>query len=44
MDESNEDELFRLTIESHAINKRVIELMTKGTQVVQQEIQEIEVE
>lgn len=44
LNETNEDELFRLTIESHAINKRVIELMTKGTQVVQQEIQEIEVE
>jgi hypothetical protein len=36
--ETNEDELFRLTIESQAINKRVIELMTKGAQVVQQEI------
>ena len=44
LNETNEDELFRLTIESHSINKRVIELMTKGTQVVQQEIQEIEVE
>ena len=44
IDESNEDELFRLTIESQAINTRVIELMTKGTSVVQQQLEEIEVE
>ena len=44
LNETSEDELFRLTIESQAINKRVIDLMTKGAQVVQQEIQEIEVE
>ncbi len=44
MDESNEDELFRLTIESQAINTRVVELMTKGTQVVQKELEETEVE
>ena len=44
MNETNEDELFRLTIESQAINKRVIELMTTGTQVVQQQeiIEEVE--
>ena len=42
--ESSEDELFRLTMESHAINIRVIELMTKGTQVIAKEIQEMEVE
>ena len=42
--ESSEDELFRLTMESHAINNRVLELMTNGTQVVAQQIKEIEVE
>ena len=31
-------------IPSSEINKRVIDLMTKGAQVVQQEIQEIEVD
>jgi len=38
--ETAEDELFRLTIESLAINKRVGELMTKGTQVIPQELEE----
>ena len=42
--ESSEDELFRLTMESHAINNRILGLMTKGTKVVTQEIKEIEVE
>ena len=42
--ESSEDELFRLTMESHAINNRVLELMTSGTQVVAKEIKELEVE
>jgi|TARA_R110002050_G_scaffold93608_1_gene195452 hypothetical protein len=43
LDVSKEDELFRLTIESQAINVRIIELMTKGTTVIQQEqpIQEV---
>ena len=36
--ETAEDELFRLTIESLSINKRVGELLTKGAAVVPQEI------
>ena len=40
--ETAEDELFRLTIESLAINKRVADLMTKGTKVVINETQEEE--
>ena len=32
--ETSEDELFRLTIESQAINKRVITLMTEGTKII----------
>ena len=32
--ESSEDELFRLTIESQAINKRIITLMTDGTKII----------
>jgi len=39
--ESPEDELFRLTMESHAINNRVLKLMTTGTNVVQQQQQQI---
>lgn len=35
--ESPEDELFRLTMESHAINTRVLKLMTDGTNVKQQQ-------
>ena len=31
--ETPEDELFRLTMESHAINNRVINLMTNGATV-----------
>ena len=42
LNETKEDELFRLTIESQSINKRVIELMTTGAQIVQQEIEEVE--
>ena len=38
--ESPEDELFRLTMESHAINNRVLKLMTNGTNVVQQQQQQ----
>tara|TARA_R100000900_G_scaffold115803_1_gene90648 strand:+ start:2031 stop:2726 length:696 start_codon:yes stop_codon:yes gene_type:complete len=38
--ESPEDELFRLTMESHAINNRVLKLMTDGTNVVQQQQQQ----
>ena len=34
--ESSEDELFRLTMESHAINNRVFDLMTNGTKVIQE--------
>tara|TARA_R100000008_G_scaffold86443_1_gene79561 strand:- start:742 stop:1413 length:672 start_codon:yes stop_codon:yes gene_type:complete len=33
--ESAEDELFRLTMESHSINTRILKLMTDGTQVKQ---------
>jgi len=35
--ESPEDELFRLTMESHAINNRVLKLMTDGTNIKQQQ-------
>lgn len=35
--ESPEDELFRLTMESHAINNRVLKLMTNGTNIKQQQ-------
>jgi hypothetical protein len=34
--ETSEDELFRLTMESHAINNRVIKLMTNGTVIKEQ--------
>ena len=40
--ETAEDELFRLTIESFSINKRIANLMTKGTKVVQQEMSDEE--
>jgi len=40
--ETPEDELFRLTMESHANNNRIIKLMTEGTPVPQ--IEETEVE
>ena len=46
--ETAEDELFRLTMESHAINNRVIKLMTEGTAVPEikaeeeEEIEEVE--
>ena len=33
--ETPEDELFRLTMESHSINTRILKLMTDGTQVKQ---------
>lgn len=33
--ETSEDELFRLTMESHAINNRIFDLMTNGTKVIQ---------
>lgn len=42
--ETAEDELFRLTIESLSINKRVAEIMTKGAKVVIQEDTKIEEE
>ena len=38
--ETAEDELFRLTMESHAINNRVISLMTTGTSIIQQSLTE----
>ena len=44
MNESGEDELFRLTIESQSINKRIVELMTNGTKVIPQEVIEVEEE
>ena len=40
--ETAEDELFRLTIESFSINKRIATLMTKGTKVIQQEMSDEE--
>ena len=42
--ETLEDELFRLTIESQAINKRVLKLITDGAEVIPGTIKEIEVE
>ena len=42
LNETKEDELFRLTIESQSINTRIIELMSTGTQIVQREIEEVE--
>lgn len=38
--ETPEDELFRLTMESHAINNRVISLMTTGTSIIRQSLTE----
>ena len=40
--ETAEDELFRLTMESHAINNRVFDLMTNGTKVIQETKEEEE--
>lgn len=42
--ETLEDEMFRLTIESQAINKRVLKLITDGAEVIPQTIEEKEVE
>ena len=39
--ENKEDELFRLTMEQNGINKRVLELMTTGAQVIPQDKVEI---
>ncbi len=39
--ENKEDELFRLTMEQNGINKRVLELMTSGAQVIPQDKVEI---
>ena len=40
--ETPEDELFRLTMESHANNNRIIKLMTEGTPVPQIDEEEVE--
>jgi len=40
--ETLEDEMFRLTIESQAINKRVLKLISGGAQVIPQVIEEVE--
>ena len=42
--ETSEDELFRLTIESQAINGRVLKLITQGAKIIPQEQEENEVE
>ena len=42
--ETLEDEMFRLTIESQAINKRVLKLITVGAEIIPQTIEEKEVE
>jgi len=39
-DENAEDELFRLTMESHSINNRVITLMQGGAKIIPQTIEE----
>jgi hypothetical protein len=40
--ETPEDELFRLTMESHANNNRIIALMTQGTPIQKTEEEEVE--
>jgi len=42
--ETLEDEMFRLTIESQSINKRVLKLITDGAEIIPQTIEEKEVE